>query len=110
MTLIRYRRGDEDRHAICPARAADRFVKEKVDEFGGTPHIEFIPSVVTARYVLQGNDAEDALSEHLDTAITDFITGINRVVAALLVSIDTRKVPILTPVYDRGSFPAIYLL
>ncbi len=23
MTLIRYRRGDEDRHAICPARAAD---------------------------------------------------------------------------------------
>lgn len=63
MNLIRYRRGDTDRHVICHASATKRVVDEKKEEFGSTPHVEFIPSVVTARYLLKGSDAEDALAE-----------------------------------------------
>lgn len=110
MNIIRYRKGDRDRHTICPAGATTKFVEEHIDECGDSPHIEFVPSVVTARYKLPGVDAEEALSEGLESAVDDFIGGINKVVAAHLVSIDPQTLGILTPVYDRGSFSWIYML
>ena len=110
MNVVRYRKNGVDRHLLLHAGMTKAFLEERPEEFGAAAHVEFAPSVVTARYVLDGTDAENALSGGLDAAITDFIAGINRMVAALLVSIPAGKLPILTPVYDRGSFPWIYML
>jgi hypothetical protein len=51
-----------------------------------------------------------ALTEHLESAVDDFISGINRIVSARIVGIDPTKLNVLVPVYDRGSFPWLYLL
>jgi hypothetical protein len=110
MQVLRYRRGDVDRHAICPATAVESFLADHGDDLGSQPHREFAGTVVTARYTVVGTSADAALAEHLEVYVDDFIAGINRLVTAHIVSIDTDRAGILTPVYDRGSFPWIYLL
>jgi len=110
MLRLHYRKGDTDRHALCPAYALPQFLAENENEFSAPPHVEYVPTVVTARYVITGADADDALADHLECVVDDFIAGINRIVSATIVSIDTTKLNILVPVYNRGSFPWLYLL
>lgn len=109
MLRLHYRKGETDRHALCPVYALSTALADQADEFLTPPHVEYIPSVVTARYAIEGEDADDALSNHLEGAIDDFIAGINRIVSAMIVTIDPSKLNVLVPVYDRGSFPWLYL-
>jgi hypothetical protein len=109
MQILRFRQGDTDHHALCPAAFVDDFTAEHASEFG-SPHREFAPSVVTARYEMTGDTAEAALSESIEACVDDFIDGINRIVSAAIVSIDPERIGILTAAYDRGSFPCVYML
>jgi hypothetical protein len=110
MQIVRYQSGGVHRHAICPAIAVSVILEEHTSEVPPSAHIEFLPSVITAKYILRGLDAHDALSNDLEAAIDDFIGGINRIVAAHAITIQPDKWGILTPSYDRGSFPLIYML
>jgi hypothetical protein len=85
---------------------------QRAFETPGVPtatHIEYLPTMVTAQYELAGEDAEDALSAGLETAIDDFIARINRMLAAhlMVAPLDTG---ILTPTYDRSTFESFFLL
>lgn len=110
MLRLHYRKGDTDRHALCPVYALSTSLADQPDEFSAPPHVEYIPTVVTARYAIEGPNADSALADHLEAIVDDFIAGINRIVSSTIVSIDPTKLNVLAPVYDRGSFPWVYLL
>jgi hypothetical protein len=111
MQIARYRYQNENWHAVFPMQAWQQLYDSKKEEFGTTPHVEFLPTVVAARYALKGETAERAISLHIEESIDDFLHGVNAIVAAQLVNKAIPDRPgILVPSYDRGSFPWIYLL
>lgn len=78
------------------------------EKIPSTAHVEYLPTVATSQYDLPGEDPEEALSQGLEAAIDDFISRINRVVAAHLM-LAPENAGILTPSYDRGTFPSMNL-
>ncbi len=110
MQAIRFQKDGEPHHALCPMAATADVLHQYPDRFPPTAHIDYLPTVVTARYNLRGEDAEEALAGGLDSAIDDFIAGINMLAGAHLVTMGPGNAGVLTPVYDRGSFSCLYLL
>ena len=105
---VRFLRNHEFHHVIAPLYRL-REVQENESLAPPNAHVEYLPTVATARYSIEGADADDALSKNLQGCIGDFIGRLNRVMAAhLMVAPD--EAGILTPTYDYGSFDHIYLL
>jgi hypothetical protein len=107
MEMARYRHQDENRTLVFPLLETKKVLNMHRQEYGSEPYIEPLPTMITARYLFRGRDADEALSDHLDGAIDDFIAGINFIVGAHLINISGQGTGILVPVYDRGLFPWI---
>jgi len=110
MQMARYRYNHENRHVMFPLLHGGQFLERHREQFGSDPYTEPLPTVIAARYIVNGHDADEALLAQLDRTVDDFVCGINAVVGAHVVSISGEGTGLLVPVYDRGSFPWIYLL
>ncbi len=115
MTRLRYRiSGDVYGHALCPRFALERALSEEPEEVPAQQvsqdaHIEHLPTVATCHFEILGSDAEDALEEHLDGCIDQFVVALNQIISAHLMLPGGQEM-ILNPTYARGSFDYFYLL
>lgn len=109
MLRINYRKKGQFAHALVPQYLFKKLQSEDKLSLPDDYHVEVLKSVVTCRFEVDGNHAEDALELHIDLSIEKFIGAINRVISAqLFLSTDTT--PVLTPTYDKGSFDYLYLI
>lgn len=107
MVRVRFLRNHDFYHIMCPLYRL-RTVQEDRALAPENAHVEYLQTVATCRYRVPGSDAEEALSDHLDHCIGDFIGRINRVLAGHLM-VAAEHAGILTPSYDYGTFDHIYL-
>jgi hypothetical protein len=108
LSRIRWLRNGDPLQVICPLYRLHEVHAGRLAA-PADAHVEYLRTSVTARYDLAGSDPEDALSNHIDDALADFISCINHVVGAHLM-VAQEAWGILTPTYDQGSFEYVYLL
>jgi len=108
MVRVRFLRNNDPYHLICPLYRLKEVREGKTAAPTDAP-FEYLRTVVATRYKLAGHDADDALSTDLEQHVFDFISRVNRVLAAHLL-VASEQAGILTPSYDAGSFDYLYVL
>ena len=109
MLRLRYKQGEEQIHGLIPRDVLEGVPHRKDLGIPDDCHIEFLKTMVTTRFEITGEDAEDALEESIDLSIDTLITAINRLVSAHLMLPRGRDF-VLTPSYDRNTFDYLYIL
>ena len=131
MTKLRYLIGNEYCHVIVPGSsegttmqpvqgdsnsspviAGSNQVKKANAELLGVPesvHAEFLKTTVTTRFVIHGEDVEDALSKELKQKISLFVDLLNRFALSSLMT-KKEQPGITTPIYDTQTFDSMYMI
>lgn len=111
MVKVSYRRDEEQYHAILP-RCHVTKLEEEGSKFGvpeGAPQ-KLLRTMVTCRFAVVGDDAEDALQNNIDAIVETYISLINRFLAANQMLSEEGAYPALPSSYDRTSFDVLYLI
>lgn len=109
MLRLRYKVEDRNCHAMCPRIRLDEVMSEDAAPVPEHAHIEYLSTVATCRFEINGNEANDAIEENIEKCIDEFISALNQVISAQLM-LRKDEEGLLTPVYDRGSFDYLYVM
>jgi len=109
MLGIRFREGKGNRCVLLPAFSWNHFKKGKDSGIPNQAHIEYLNTVATTQFKIDGRDAHDALMNHIETCLDKFITAIKRTIAAHMMVADSPQW-ILNPMLERHSVEYFYLI
>lgn len=111
MIKVINRIGEEQYHVLLPRCNIDKLHSEGSSfAIQDNAPEELQRTMVTARFQITGNDAEDALENNIDRIVEKFISIINRFLGAnqmLKQETDPFAVP---SAYDRTTFGCLYLI
>lgn len=110
MCRLRYKFSeDQFVHALCPRFRLDEIMTDESLKVPEDTHVEYLSTVVTCRFEILGENANDALEAHLEDCIERMMGVLNRLVSAHLMLSDEHH-PTLVPAYDQGSFDYLYFM
>lgn len=110
MCRLRYKLdGETFVHALCPRFKLDDVIADESLLVPEDTHVEYLSTVVTCRFEIPGDNANDALEAHLEDCIERMMGVLNRLVSAHLMLSDEQH-PILVPAYEQGSFDHLYFM
>lgn len=108
MSRIRYKYNNDNYQALIPRSWLDSLPTNISTQIPKDISIEFLKTMVTCRFTIQGCDAENALETYLEECIDSFICILNRLLLGILM-LEEGYPSIMTPIYDRGTFDFMYL-
>lgn len=108
MGMIYYKIDNEQLHALFPRCKLDKLSNNDIKiPFGGP--IQLLRTMVTTRFIIKGQCAEDALEENIETCLDVFINLLNKLLISNQMILNDGNITLSTS-YDRNSFDFLYLI
>lgn len=109
MSRLRFTKNDHLLHALIPRRALTKVREGEVAFIPADASVELLRTFAACRYTLQGGNAEEALENHCEQCIHDFIERLNRILQTMPF-VDATPGHVYSVAYSRASFPYFYFI